>query len=153
MNSNFRIIFAGLALGWAGLITPSFANPVFELVTGNCQTPTQLRVAAMPASAVLDKLAQALGFTVSFRADADPLLNAELSAPATELLLQLTHQMNVITVTEPDPHCAGQARIVRLVTLPTGQATQRIESVPEGLQRYRQAHGMDPLTGAPVKPR
>jgi hypothetical protein len=133
----------------AGIATP--VNASMDFTPGDCETAAQLRVDNMPLSEVLAPLGETLNFELMNHSDTDPIINGEFVGSTLEILNKLTADMNVIRTTQTDPNCVDQVSLARLFLLPLGEETERIVAVPEGMQRYRRAHGMDPQTGELIK--
>lgn len=132
-----------LMLTWLAPIPSLSATP------SECAPQVELTVSEQPVSQLLQTLAEQHEFSLSWQGDQDPLFRGQLRGSLTTVINQLTRELNVIRNTRPQAGCP-QARLHKLIVLPSGEAVPRIEAVPEGLQRYRRAHGMDPISGQPL---
>lgn len=123
-------------------------------VEAGCAPLWQLRAEQVPLSQALARLGEAIGFSVAYRREDDPLRSLQAELPATALVEQLAGAGNLVMATEARADCPGFPQIRRVVILPAGQAGPLPERhyVPEGMQRYRRAHGLDPLTGEVLPP-
>lgn len=141
----FAILIAGLSgMAWAG-------PGEMQIQRGgqSCAPTWQLSLDQVPLRLALERLAEAVGFDLSYRADSNPARTLDAELDAVELIRRLVGPESVVMSTEPLEGCPDAVVLSRVVILPLGEAgpLPDREHVPEGMRRYREAHGMDPITG------
>ncbi len=152
-----RSLLVSCLLSLAGLLTtPALAQPVaMQWQGGECGQDWQVDSPPMALRELLERLSGIMGFELRYLSAQNPLREGRFQGDARQLLNQLAGKVSLITTGAEDPDCPGRWRPARVIVLPVGEAAEPrplIEAVPEGVQIYRRAHGMDPLTGEPSAP-
>ena len=94
-----------------------------------CDPDIQLIARSAPLSEVLKAMADQLGFTVSFAASRDPLLEINRKADAETVLREVAAGQNFLAIHRYDERCQRKV-ITEVRVLAAGDAVARFEYVP-----------------------
>jgi hypothetical protein len=158
--------FSILAMGaiFAAALLPAAAALAEEIriTNGDCQSEVHLVARDARFSAVLQRLAEALDFRLSFEADSDPMVNVDAAMPPGALLARLVPDANVSATEASDPRCPRLTRILKVwvlakpranrsnppsplaQVLPVQETPDRARTAQEGINMVLKAHGFDP---------
>ncbi len=153
----FRLPYAVLLLALVSLWGASVRAqpPGLSWQGGGCGQDWQIDSPPMALRSILEQLSTVMGFELRYLSQQNPQREGPFRGDARQLLNQLAGRVSLITTGAEDPDCPGRWRPTRVIVLPVGEAGEPrpvVEEVPEGVQLYRRAHGMDPLTGEPSPP-
>ncbi len=150
------MIRSAILLSCCLLPVSAFAQlPGVQIQGGHCGQDWQLNSPPMALRSILEQLSAVMGFELRYLSQQNPQREGEFRGDARQLLNQLAGRVSLITTGAEDPDCPGRWQPARVIVLPVGEAGEPrpvMEVVPEGVQIYRRAHGMDPLTGEPSPP-
>ena len=152
-NDSFFIRLPVLALLICAQTVSAQSN-ITITPASSCKGKVRLTAQNVKLSEVLQRLSQALDFTLEYKSLDDPLISVDTQRPAIELIKSLTRSENLVLMDEADRRCKGARRIVKIALLPTGPETaarplppppprQMTPQETEGLALYRKAHGLD----------
>ena len=109
--------------------------PAGELVVTGERCDSSIHVVAVDVrlSETLREIADALGFTLTFSATRDPLVEMNRTADPDTVLRELTAGDNLLAVNRFDPDC-GRNVIAEVSILGVGDESERLVHVPEKRQ-------------------
>jgi hypothetical protein len=147
-RKNGPSFFRALACS-AGLSVVSAAalSQQISVDKDDCANGVHLKAKNARLSEVLKRLSQTLDFQLQYDSANDPIINADMTRRAPELVAKLAPSDNIMVTQAADPRCRGQSKIVKVWVLPTANATARTPPpsparqpiVPQASQPYTPA--------------
>jgi len=97
------------------------ADDRISIVRGDCDTGVHLVARGVPMDHLLSRLAEALGFQLSFIGSSNFIVDIDVVRRAPELLVKLSPIDDIIVAQGPDPRCPGRDRVIKVWVLSSGK--------------------------------
>ena len=121
-----------LALGASLLAaSPAARSAEIDIKIGDCKSGVRVVARDAPLSAVLERMAEALGFQFEQETSADRIVNVTLAGSASDVITRLlaSHERFMMSHAR-DQRCPGQSRVSRVWLLPNGQPNSATAKTP-----------------------
>jgi hypothetical protein len=141
------------AVGAALLPTPPAAGASeIRVAGGSCAARVTVVARDARLSDVLQRLAKAYDFKLSFESATDPVVNYSGSAELTNLVTRLAPRSNLSMLTAPMARCARRERLAVLWVLPDAPRQVRPSPGVAVVDGQSPSRGAPATTDAPVDP-
>ncbi len=154
---------------FAPVAGPAALAQEIRISAAGCESGVHLIARDAHFSDVLERLARALDFQLSFRSESDPLVNVDVVMQPSDLVARLSPDANISATQARDPRCPQQQRIVKLWVLasargiqsppaagarpfpPVVETPEQARQAQEGIALHLKAHGFDPRPPQPTE--